>query len=54
MSKILQLFGGERRSNPVMWSTWKITLYSQLILISVFNKIGCTTMAHLDLLLSQT
>ena len=39
-------------SNPTMGSAWEITLYSQLMLTSVLNGVGCIVMAHLDPLLS--
>ena len=34
--------------NLAMGSAWKITSYSRLMLTSVLNGTGCTTMAHLD------
>ena len=40
-------------SNSTMRSAWKIILCSQIMLTSVLNGTGCTTMAHLDLLLLQ-
>ena len=29
--------------NPTMESVWKITLYSQLMLTSILDGVGCTT-----------
>ena len=34
--------------NPAMGSPWKITLYCRLMLTSILNGVGCTTMTHLD------